>query len=50
VTVKRFKRRGREIMLLPENAQFRPLIVDPKETAFAIEGIAVGLVRGGKAW
>ena len=50
VTVKRIRRRGREIMLLPENPQFHPIVVDPKETAFAIEGIAVGLVRGGEAW
>lgn len=50
VTVKRFGRRGREILLLPENAQFRPIEVDPKHTPFAIEGIAVGLVRGGKPW
>jgi repressor LexA len=50
VTVKRFKRRGREIVLLAENPQFEPIVIDPKQTAFAIEGIAVGLVRGGKSW
>jgi repressor LexA len=50
VTVKRFKRRGREIVLQPENAQFDALVVDPRQTPFAIEGIAVGLVRGGTAW
>jgi repressor LexA len=45
VTVKRYRRRGREIVLLPENSEFEPIVVDPRETAFAIEGIAVGLVR-----
>lgn len=50
VTVKRFRRRGHEIVLLPENPQFGAIVVDPKQTAFAIEGIAVGLVRGGKPW
>jgi repressor LexA len=50
VTVKRFRRRGHEIVLLPENPQFSAIVVDPKQTAFAIEGIAVGLVRGGKRW
>jgi repressor LexA len=50
VTVKRLKRRGREVVLLAANAEFEPIVVDPRETAFAIEGIAVGLVRGGKAW
>jgi Peptidase S24-like len=50
VTVKRFKRRGRDIVLLSENAKFAPIVVDPKTTAFAIEGIAVGLLRSGKKW
>ncbi len=50
VTVKRFKRRGRDIVLLPENAKFAPIVVDPRTTAFAIEGIAVGLVRNGSDW
>ena len=48
VTVKRFKRRGREILLLPENAAFAPIEVDPATTPFAIEGIAVGLVRANR--
>jgi repressor LexA len=46
VTVKRFRRRGREIVLVPENPAFDPIVVDPKETGFTIEGVAVGLVRG----
>jgi repressor LexA len=50
VTVKRFKRRGRDIVLLPENARFAAIVVDPGTTAFAIEGIAVGLVRSGGEW
>lgn len=48
VTVKRFKRHGREILLLPENAAFAPIEVDPATTPFAIEGIAVGLVRANR--
>jgi repressor LexA len=50
VTVKRLQRRGREIVLLPENPAFAPIAVDPKAAAFAIEGIGVGLIRGGKGW
>jgi repressor LexA len=50
VTVKRLQRRGAAIVLLSENPEFRPITVDPRQTAFAIEGIAVGLVRGGKPW
>lgn len=45
VTVKRYRRRGRDIVLMPENSAFDPIVVDPRTTAFAIEGIAVGLVR-----
>ncbi|MDQ2962298.1 MAG: transcriptional repressor LexA [Pseudomonadota bacterium] len=48
VTVKRFRRRGREIILEPENPEFEPIVVDPKKSAFAIEGVGVGLVRGNK--
>jgi repressor LexA len=45
VTVKRFRRRGREILLLPENRAFEPIVVDARTTAFAIEGIGVGVLR-----
>ncbi|MCC6194218.1 MAG: transcriptional repressor LexA [Burkholderiales bacterium] len=45
VTVKRLKRRGREITLVPENAAFAPIAVDPKKVAFTIEGVAVGVIR-----
>jgi SOS-response transcriptional repressor LexA len=34
---------------MPENAAFQPIVVDPRTTLFAIEGIAVGLVRS-KGW
>ncbi len=50
VTVKRFKRRAHEITLLPENTEFAPIVVDTRVTSFAIEGLAVGLVRDGKNW
>jgi repressor LexA len=47
VTVKRLRKRGREIVLLPENSAFGPIVVDPRTTPFAIEGIGVGLIRSG---
>ena len=47
VTVKRMRKRGRDIVLLPENPAFDPIVVDPRTTAFAIEGVGVGLVRSG---
>jgi repressor LexA len=47
VTVKRLKRRGREIVLQPENSEFEAIVVNPAHTDLAIEGIAVGLLRTG---
>ncbi len=44
VTVKRFQRTGDVIELLPENNEFRPIVVQPGEP-FELEGIAVGLIR-----
>jgi len=48
VTVKRLKRRGREILLVAENPAFPPIVVDPDATPFAIEGVGVGLIRGSR--
>ncbi|MFM9967215.1 MAG: transcriptional repressor LexA [Burkholderiales bacterium] len=45
VTVKRLRRRGASVELLPENPDFEPIVIDTREESFAIEGIAVGLVR-----
>jgi repressor LexA len=47
VTVKRYKKSQQHITLLPENADFDPIIVDLKTQHFAIEGIAVGVIRRG---
>jgi len=48
VTVKRWRRRGNTVELLPENPDFSPIVVDSRVDAFALEGIAVGLLRSGK--
>jgi repressor LexA len=45
VTVKRFRRRAGVIELLPENPDFKPIVLDERDQDFAIEGLAVGLVR-----
>ncbi len=50
VTVKRLKRRGRDVLLLAENPDFAPIAVDPRRTSFAIEGVAVGIVRRNAGW
>ncbi|GAB3553359.1 transcriptional repressor LexA [Noviherbaspirillum agri] len=47
VTVKRYKKSGSIIELLPENPDFEPIRVDANEDSFALEGLAVGLLR---AW
>ena len=49
VTVKRFRRRGNQVQLVPENPDFKIIEIDLNRTPLAIEGIAVGVIRGGKA-
>jgi repressor LexA len=49
VTVKRFRRRGNTAQLLPENPDFDPIEIDLRAEDFAIEGIAVGVIRNGKS-
>ncbi|MBV6303798.1 transcriptional repressor LexA [Candidimonas humi] len=44
VTVKRLARSGGRIQLLPENPDFKPIVVGPEDD-FSLEGIAVGLIR-----
>lgn len=48
VTVKRFRRQGSQVQLLPENPEFEPIYIDPRREQFAIEGLAVGLIRNGR--
>lgn len=45
VTVKRYKKTGSLIELLPENPDFQPIRVDLEHDDFALEGLAVGLMR-----
>jgi repressor LexA len=45
VTVKRLRRRGSTVELLPENPEFAPIVVDTRQDTFAIEGLAVGVIR-----
>lgn len=44
VTVKRFQKGAGKISLIAENQNFAPIIVTPQDE-FAIEGLAVGLIR-----
>ena len=45
VTVKRFRREGQFVYLHPENADFDVIKVDLTQQFFAIEGLAVGVIR-----
>lgn len=47
VTVKRLKKQGSVVQLLPENSDFEPIVVDLREQSFSIEGLAVGVIRNG---
>ena len=45
VTVKRFKRNGHQVSLLPENTEFQPIQIDLRRQELVIEGLGVGIVR-----
>ncbi|MEY3669887.1 MAG: hypothetical protein RL258_1282 [Pseudomonadota bacterium] len=45
VTVKRLQRDGNQILLLPENPDFEPIVVDPERDFLEIEGLGIGVIR-----
>lgn len=45
VTVKRFQRDRKKVLLLPENEEFQPIEVDLQEEPLEIEGLGVGIIR-----
>ena len=49
VTVKRYRRRGHSVQLLPENADYSPIEVDLRRDPLTIEGVAVGVIRNGRS-
>lgn len=49
VTVKRLRRKGASVQLMPENPDFKPIDIDPRRDFFEIEGIAVGVIRSGSS-
>jgi repressor LexA len=48
VTVKRFRRRGHQVQLLPENPEFEPILLDLRRDSLVIEGLGVGAIRNGR--
>ncbi len=49
VTVKRLRRRGNQVLLVAENPDFAPIVLEGRRDVLAIEGIGVGVIRLGKA-
>jgi len=45
VTVKRFEKKGNQVLLHPENKDFSDIVVDLESESFDIEGLAVGVIR-----
>lgn len=48
VTVKRYRQKGSEVWLLPENEEFEPIHFDLTQRRMVIEGVVVGVVRNGR--
>ena len=49
VTVKRLRRKGAMVELLPENPEYEPIVVDTRREELVIEGLGVGVIRSGRA-
>ena len=49
VTVKRLRKRGNVVQLMPENPDFEPIEVDLRTDDLEIEGIAVGVIRNSRS-
>lgn len=49
VTVKRIRRQRHLVELVPENPEFSIITIDTRREPLVIEGIAVGVIRNGKA-
>ena len=49
VTVKRIRKSRDKVELIPENPDFSTRTVDPRREALTIEGVAVGVIRNGRA-
>lgn len=45
VTVKRFQKQGRKVLLIAENPDFAPIEIDLGEQELIIEGLSVGVIR-----
>ena len=48
VTVKRYRRQGGRVWLIPENPEMVPIEVDTTRERLEIEGVVVGVIRTGR--
>ena len=49
VTVKRYRLKGSQVWLLPENPDFQPIVVNAGSPGLVLEGVVVGTIRNGLA-
>lgn len=49
VTVKRYRLKGSQVWLMPENPDFQPIVVDTGSPALVLEGVVVGVIRNSVA-
>jgi repressor LexA len=47
VTVKRYRLKGSQVWLMPENPDFQPIILDASSASLMLEGVVVGVIRNG---
>ena len=47
VTVKRYRLKGSQVWLMPENSEFQPIIVNADSPNLVLEGVVVGVIRNG---
>lgn len=45
VTVKRYRLKGSQVWLLPENPDFQPIVVEASSAELTLEGVVVGVIR-----
>lgn len=47
VTVKRYRLKGSQVWLVPDNPDFQPIVVDSASPGLMLEGVVVGVIRNG---
>ncbi len=47
VTVKRYRLKGSQVWLMPENPDFEPIILEASNASLVLEGVVVGVIRNG---